>query len=115
MRLALIAVLAVAVLSGTTAQAHHGYSAFEREHRVSIEGEIDHSILIVKTRDGMYTAEWQPYTSLRRFGVTNLTLKKGDYVVITGAPARDASAHKISMVTEMSRPSDGWSWNQRKP
>ena len=68
MRFTLFALLALlgTMLAGVPIQAHHGYSAFERENTITIEGSIEeikymnpHSILMVKTTDSrMYIVEW---------------------------------------------------------
>ena len=119
MRISILAMLAAAVVAAVPAWAHHGYSAFEREHRVSIEGVLEqidyrnpHTILTINTKDGVYSADWQSYTSLRKRGVGSLTLKKGDHIIVTGSPSPDASAHKITMVTQLTRSSDGWIWER---
>jgi uncharacterized protein DUF6152 len=118
MRFALIALVAATILPGVPAKAHHGYSAFERENTVSIEGNLEaiqfmnpHSILMVKTNDSqMYTVEWLSLPQLRRYGIGYDTLKRGDHLVLSGAPSRDPAVHKMSIVRKLKRTSDGWSW-----
>jgi hypothetical protein len=122
MRFRLFALLGT-MLAGMPIQAHHGYSAFERENTVTIEGNIEeikymnpHSILIVKTSaPQMYTVEWLSLPQLRRAGITYDTLKKGDHVVLTGAPARDPAVPKMSIVRSLKRTSDGWNWPAPTP
>ena len=122
MRFRLFALLAT-MLAGVSLQAHHGYSAFERENTVTIEGNIEeirymnpHSILILKTTDSrMYTVEWLSLPQLRRDGINYDTLKKGDHVVLMGAPARDPAVPKMSIVRNLKRTSDGWNWPARAP
>src|SRR4030095_481891 len=117
MKLALFALLGT-MLVGVPIQAHHGYSAFERENTVTIEGNIEeikymnpHSILVLKTTDSqMYTVEWLSLQQLRRAGIDYDTLKIGDHVVLSGAPARDPSVLKMSIVRNLKRTSDGWNW-----
>jgi hypothetical protein len=123
MRFTLLALLGTTMLAGVSIQAHHGYSAFERENTVTIEGNIEeiqymnpHSILIVKTTDSqMYTVEWLSLPQLRRAGINYDTLKKGDHVVLSGAPARDPAVHKMSIVRNLKRTSDGWNWPAPTP
>ncbi len=117
MRFTLFALLGTTMLVGVPLQAHHGYSAFERENTVTIEGNIEeikytnpHSILIVKTDSQMYTVEWLSIPQLRRAGINYDTLKKGDHVVLSGAPARDPAIPKMSIVRNLKRTSDGWNW-----
>jgi hypothetical protein len=118
MRFTLFALLGTTMLARVAIQAHHGYSAFERENTVTIEGNIEeikymnpHSILIVKTTDSQtYTVEWLSLPQLRRAGINYDTLKKGDHVVLNGAPARDPAVPKMSIVRNLKRTSDGWNW-----
>ena len=92
-------------------------AAFDRQHIVSIEGSIEeikyvnpHTIMKVKTEDGqIFTAEWQAVAQLQR-GNALYQLKAGDRIVMTGAPARDESAHLVSLLSEVRRPADGWVW-----
>jgi hypothetical protein len=125
MRFTLFALLALlgTMLAGVPIQAHHGYSAFERENTVTIEGNIEeikymnpHSILIVKTTDSqMYTVEWLSLPQLRRAGINYDTLRIGDHVVLSGAPARDPAVPKMSIVRNLKRTSDGWNWPAPTP
>ena len=118
MRFTLLALLVTTILISVPIQGHHGYSAFERENTVTIEGNIEeirymnpHSILTVKTADSrMYTVEWLSLPQLRRAGINYDTLKKGDHIVLSGAPARDPAVPKMSIVRNLKRTSDGWNW-----
>jgi len=91
MRFTLAALLGT-MLVGMPIQAHHGYSAFERENTVTIEGNIEeikymnpHSILTLKTTDSLiYTVEWLSLAQLRRAGIDYDTLRIGDHVVLSG-------------------------------
>ena len=123
MRFTLFALLGTTILARVPIQAHHGYSAFERENTVTIEGNIEeikymnpHSILIVKTTDSqMYTVEWLSLPQLRRAGIDYDKLKRGDHVVVSGAPARDPAVPKMSIVRNLKRTSDGWNWPAPTP
>ena len=122
MRFTLAALLGT-MLVGMPIQAHHGYSAFERENTVTIEGNIEeikymnpHSILIVKTTDSqMYTVEWLSLPQLHRAGINYDTLRIGDHLVLSGAPARDPAVPKMSIVRNLKRTSDGWNWPATTP
>jgi hypothetical protein len=115
-RTALIAFAAVAILSGPL-HAHHSYSAYQTDLKISIEGTITkidfvnpHVILEIKTRDGDYTAEFPGVTSLSRDNFRAYTLKIGDYVIAKGSPMKNRDIKRISLMTELRRPSDGWIW-----
>jgi len=117
MRKTSIAVIAAVLLTGVWAEAHHSYAAFDREHQVSIEGTIEeiqyvnpHTIVKVRTKDGqLFRAEWGTTAQLQRGGAL-YTLKAGDQIIMTGAPARDESLHLVSLLKEVRRPVDGWTW-----
>jgi hypothetical protein len=67
-----------------------------------------------KEKDGtvtMYKLEWGGTGRLGNTGVTSETLKAGDVVVISGAPARNAADHRIRKVT-LERPKDGFTWGR---
>lgn len=109
--------MALAVVSAATASAHHSYAAYDREHPVSIEGEIaellfanPHVVVTIHARNVDYIVEWQSLNQLTRRNVTSDTLKVGDHVVLTAAPMHDQTQHRLSLVTEVRRPSDGWQW-----
>ena len=48
-----------------------------------------------------WTGEW---------GVPRGSLRPGDYVVVSGYPARDPDDHRLFVQT-ISRPTDGWKWS----
>jgi uncharacterized protein DUF6152 len=121
--LAVVLVVGACVLP-KPAFAHHSFSATYLETQsVTIEGEIvqfvfrnPHSFVHVnvKEKDGTvttYNVEWGGTGQLGTTGVTRETLKAGDLVVISGAPARNAADHRIRMVT-LKRPKDGFTWGQ---
>jgi len=114
--------LAVAAfcLTATAASAHHSYAAYDREHPVSIEGEISqvlyanpHVILTVRTNDNEYTVEWLSLYQVSRWIVAKGKLAVGDHVVLTGCALRDKTERRISLVTDIRRPSDGWAWSRQ--
>ena len=60
----------------------------------------------VKDKDGnvsRWGGEWGGVTQLSQGGVNRFTLKIGDHIIIDGAPARDASDHKV-LVRQVVRP-----------
>jgi hypothetical protein len=116
---ALILTLA-ASLTATVASAHHSYAAYDRDHPVSIEGEISqvlyanpHVILTVRTTDAEYTVEWLSLYQVSRWIVAKGKLAVGDHIVLTGCALRDRTERRISLVTDIRRPSDGWTWSRQ--
>ena len=121
-----VAVFVLAMVAiGARAQAHHSFAAtYVEDQVVTIEGELvqflfrnPHSFvhLQVKERGGLivrYAVEWGGAGQLGEQGVTRETLKPGDHVVITGSPGRNASDHRVRMVS-LRRPKDGFGWGQR--
>jgi hypothetical protein len=118
--------LAVALLGGVTAGAHHSFAAYYFEDQtVSIAGVIDrfenrapHAWVYVMAPDPegrvqRYSAEWANPRRLQTDGITNDTLKAGDQVEITGSPGRVASDYKIHL-KRIRRLSDGWEWRGRQ-
>jgi hypothetical protein len=115
-RAALMALAAGLVPAGSL-HAHHSYSAYQTDLKISIEGTITkidfvnpHVILEIKTKDGEYTAEFPGVTSLSRDNFRAYTLKVGDYIIAKGSPMKDRDIKRISLMTELRRPSDGWVW-----
>jgi hypothetical protein len=103
-----------------TASAHHSYAAYDREHPVSIEGDISqvlyanpHVILTVRTNDAEYTVEWLSLYQVSRWIVAKGKLAVGDHIVLTGCALRDRTERRISLVTDIRRPSDGWTWSRQ--
>jgi len=124
-RLTLTLVL-IAFVSGTQADGHHSFSAVYAEDQTgSIEGEIvrfdygnPHSWVYVMAPDAEGTvqrfgAEWANPNRLRRQGITAATLQVGDYVIVSGSPARDSNKFDIHL-KGIERPSDGWKWEQAR-
>ena len=116
---ALILTLA-ASLTPTVASAHHSYAAYDRDHPVSIEGEISqvlyanpHVILTVRTTDAEYTVEWLSLYQVSRWIVAKGKLAVGDHIVLTGCALRDRTERRISLVTDIRRPADGWTWSRQ--
>jgi hypothetical protein len=112
--------VAALCLTATAAFAHHSYAAYDREHPVSIEGDISqvvyanpHVILTVHANDAEYTVEWLSLYQVSRWIVAKGKLAVGDHVVLTGCALRDKTERRISLVTDIRRPSDGWAWSRQ--
>ena len=118
-------VAAGACAFATQAYAHHSFpDSYLEGQTVTIQGELaqillrnPHSLVqvVVKERNGSlvrYAVEWISVTELMGQGMTPDTLKLGDFVVISGAPGRIPTDHRVRM-TSLRRPKDGLSWTIR--
>ena len=112
-----LCVAAIAAMGAGSLSAHHSYSSFDRDQTVSIDGRLEkfdfvnpHVLMTIKTDSETYIAEWLNVSGLQRAGVTRETLKVGDRIVVSGSPKRNPAEHIISLVKEVRRPADGWSW-----
>jgi hypothetical protein len=121
-RTVLLLVAGAMWLMSTAAYAHHSFAAtYYEDQLVSIEGELvaflyrnPHSFVHVMApdKDGKiqrWAVEWGAISQLNRQGVERYTLKPGDKVQISGAPARNPDEHKLLM-RRLVRPSDGFKW-----
>lgn len=113
---------AVAVLAAVPLGAHHSYAAFDREHPMSIEGDVErvlfgnpHVIVSLRTPEATYSIEWGNLNQMLRWNVTRETLHVGDHLVVTGSAPHDRTDRRLSLVTEMRRPTDGWRWSKQMP
>lgn len=115
-------VLAGALLCGGRVYAHHSFaSTYVENQQTSIEGELvqfvyrnPHALLQIMALDGSkqmqrWTVEWEGRGQLDHEGVTGMTLKAGDRVVITGNPGKNAADHWLR-AQRIVRPRDGWKW-----
>ncbi len=111
--------LAGAFTAAVPAFGHHSFAAeYSEEQTVTVDGKISaflyrnpHSFVDVETTDEhgtvtKWAAEWFGSGRLSRIGVVPDTFQPGDHVIITGAPGRDASQHRLHLKTIL-RPSDG--------
>ena len=124
-RHAVLVVVASAVLSAATMQAHHSQAAqYDRGRTVTIEGTIvqfqyrnPHSFLHVEAPDDKgeahrWSIEWGGAAQLTMQGVQRNSLKYGDVVVIIANPSRTPNDYKLQIVS-LRRPSDGFGWGNR--
>ena len=116
---AVVMVISSALWATATLEAHHSYAAFDREHPVSVEGDIErvvfanpHVVISLRTDSTTYSVEWGNLNQMLRWSVTKDTLKAGDHVVVTAAPTHDPNDLRLSVVTGIRRPSDGWHWTR---
>jgi uncharacterized protein DUF6152 len=114
------AAIGVVMLFATSMSAHHSYADFFTDRTVAIEGDVEafiyanpHVVLKVRDREShVYLAVWQAAYQLARVGVTGMTIKVGDHVVVSGSPARDPGSYALSLLREIRRPLDGWEWRR---
>lgn len=121
-RTLVVLLMAVAIMAGGRAYAHHSFAAtYFVDREITIEGKVTqfmyrnpHSFIKVDAPDDKgqmqtWSIEWGGGAQLSREHVTRDTLKYGDHVIVTGNPGRDSSEHRIRM-HKIVRPSDGWKW-----
>ena len=114
--------LAGAAAVAAPAYAHHSFAAsYFEEQRVTVEGSLvefdfrnPHAFVKIAVVDteGVtteYSGEWAAAARLQAQGVQKETLKPGDHLVMTGAPARTPDQHRLHLKT-LQRPADGWVW-----
>jgi uncharacterized protein DUF6152 len=126
MRRMIFAVVGILFLAASSVRAHHGYAAFFKptERTVAVEGDLEsllyaspHVVMQIRAADStLYTVSWQaPGWVQRAAGVTRTTFKIGDHLLVIGAPSRDPASHEVTLVREVQRPRDGWSWRSNAP
>jgi hypothetical protein len=111
---------AIGAIFCSAASAHHSYAAYDRCKTVTLAGKIEriswvnpHVVFTLDTADGRsYLIQWFDVTRLKRAGVSADALKVGDAVVVSGSANRDPDVHILTLLTAVSRPSDGWKWEQ---
>lgn len=114
-----------ALLMGTGARGHHSFAAvYLEDQEVTIEGRLvqflwrnPHTLVhvMVEQDDGSnvrYVVEWGSATQLGATGMTQATLRPGDYVVINGNPGRNVEDNRVRLLNFL-RPSDGLTWGLR--
>ncbi|GFE82329.1 hypothetical protein GCM10011487_43290 [Steroidobacter agaridevorans] len=116
--------VAAALLSAAVPSlAHHSFPAtYYIDKSVTIKGKVvqfmfrnPHSMIIVLApgpdgKDVRYAVEWAAAGALAKDGqASRESLKPGDVVIITGAPGRQETDHKIRL-NQIERPADGWKW-----
>ena len=74
-----------------------------------------HTILVIRVADTEYVVEWGSILQLQRSNIAKDTLKVGDRVLVTGSAFRNQAVHKMSLLTQIRRPADGWVWSRQLP
>ena len=122
MRRTFISAVAVMLLAGLAAYAHHSYAAtYDTSKEVKITGRLvqfqyknPHSYVTIQSNDSKgavqrWSVEWAGTSQLGARGITQDTLKINDNIVIVGRPSRVPGEFKLLMVN-LTRPSDGFQW-----
>src|SRR5437868_3314651 len=103
--------MVIGVALGTKpVQAHHSFAATYFEDKVQkIEGNLvqflyrnPHSFVHIEAPDDKgdmqrWAVEWGAGQQLTQQGVTRVTLKAGDHVVVEGSPGRNPEDHRLRM------------------
>lgn len=122
----LVAAVGIVILASASLPAHHSYAGFfdPQERTVSIEGTLEHILyanphVVLKIRAAdrtVYTVTWQSSMWVKRQArVMKDTFKVGDHLVVIGAPAHDPESREVTLVREVRRPRDEWSWRSEMP
>ena len=98
---------------GRAARAHHSTSMYDMANPVTVRGTVKrfewtnpHAFIFLEVKDdkGVVT-EWEvemmSLNHLRTYGWVRTTVKAGDIVGATGAPAKDGSPSMIAGVVEL--------------
>ena len=115
-RTVLLSILA-SLLAVGSAIAHHGYGEYDRSQLVALEGTLTrvqwanpHVLLMLQTDRGEYTVEWGSVVQLVRQGIKPVPVRAGDHLLITGSVNKNPEKKILTLLTEISRPADGWRW-----
>ena len=99
--------------------AHHSYGAdFDLRQTVILKGKVakvffkdPHVMLTIETKNsGIWEAEWTQASGLIRRGISEYTIRPGDFMGIEASPARKPNLRVVSALREIRRPADGWRW-----
>lgn len=125
MKIASLSLLVLGISAAAVpAYSHHSFPAtYLVDQETEITGEVaaflyrnPHATIQVMVTEAngekkRYLIEWAGAASLAGSGVNRGTLIAGDELVIKGNPGRNASDHRLRLVS-VTRPSDGWTWGE---
>jgi hypothetical protein len=122
MRRLFLSTVAMMLLAGVAAYAHHSYAAtYDTSKEIKLTGKLiqfnyknPHSYVMIQAPDDKgvmqrWSVEWAGTSQLSNRGITQDTLKINDNIVIVGRPSRVTGEYKLLMLN-LTRPSDGFSW-----
>jgi hypothetical protein len=125
MRAGLFLLMAGAFIAAVPAYAHHSFAAtYDEGTLITVDGKVGeflfrnpHCLFSVETTDDQgkvtkWSVEWFGAGRLGRAGVTEATFQPGDRVIMTGAPGRYGSDHRLHLKTIV-RPSDGLKFDNK--
>jgi len=117
--------IAVALLAGTAAYAHHSYGAtYDVGKEIKLEAKLvqfvfrnPHSFVHIQAPDPKgvqqrWAVEWAGTSQLGNSGVNRESLRVGDEIVVVGRPSRVPGEYRLLMVS-LKRPLDGFTWGSR--
>ena len=98
---------------------HHSIAGvYDNTRQVTIDGVIaefhfvnPHPFVVVDVKNERWKLELDNLSELVEVGMTKLTLKPGDRVVVSGSPARSTPPQSM-YVMKLDRPSDGFRYEQ---
>jgi len=116
-RIVLMSIVASLLTAGSVI-AHHGYTEYDRNATVALEGTIKrvvwanpHVVLTLETQEkGEYSVEWGAVAQLTRQGISAASVRQGDHLIVTGSINRNPDKRILTLLREISRPADGWHW-----
>jgi hypothetical protein len=122
MRRLFLSTVAMILLAGVAAYAHHSYAAtYDTSKEIKLTGKLiqfnyknPHSYVMIQAPDDKgvmqrWSVEWAGTSQLSNRGITSETLKINDNIVIVGRPSRVTGEYKLLMLN-LTRPSDGFQW-----
>jgi hypothetical protein len=101
------------LIGAARAQAHHSTSMYDMANPVTVKGTVKrfewtnpHAFIFLEVKDAKgATVEWEcemmSLNHLRSYGWVRTTVKPGDTVAATGAPARSGAPSMIAGVIEL--------------
>jgi hypothetical protein len=115
-RMISLAAFVTLFIAGSTS-AHHSTAMYDNEHRITINGTVKkfdwtnpHAFVFLEVKDEKTgkTVEWDvemmSLNHLRSYGWTSKTVKPGDVISCTGAPAKSGAP---SMIANRMKLADG--------
>jgi hypothetical protein len=112
-RLVALGVSAVLIIASASAAAHHSVAMYDNDHLITLAGVVTkvewtspHVFVYFRTTtaDGdvvEWSVELDPPVLLRRYGWQQSTVKAGDEVTFTGAPAKSGAPMMRGAIAEL--------------
>lgn len=120
-RTLLLCVAVAALLGSVPSFAHHPLKDYDENQTHTLEGTLvdlrftnPHSLMSLEVNGAngaieRWTIEWFGALPLKRQGILDTTLGRGDRLVVTGHPAWKREARRLWLRT-ITRPADHWTW-----